>query len=406
MTNHTEVGAFLEQMAEEAGMPRLEVQPVLRRARQRLARTSMLALIAIAAVVSGALAGVRALEATGGSKPVTVPKQTETISFVGYDGLYLIGQDGSGRRMLSGTPGCAQVTDGSCAITWIAWAPDGSRLALQVESGAKFGTAFSDVDLFLVDADGSDLRHLADCTGCAGAGFAWAPDGSQIAFARDGALNVIDVGDGSLRRLGPCPSPSPAYFNGINVGQVRCAGLAWSPDGSRIAFIEVGSRAPSLRVVSSSSGEELTAARLDVDQNARLALSWSPDGTRLAFYGEIGATVIGADGSGERVLGPGYAERPPSWSADGQSVLYADTPLVGPRNDVEIWVADANGGNRTRLYRSTCCTVDGYSGPEWSPDGHSIAFSVNGQLYSMAANGSHLRRIGYAGYLIAWDPAP
>jgi Tol biopolymer transport system component len=114
----------------------------------------------------------------------------------------------------------------------------------------------------------------------------WSPDGSRIAFLRQGkrraAVNVVSVATGSRRELGEGSS-----FDWT---------LAWSPDGRRLAFVSDRDEAPLHRCPDFHRCDSWTAAELyvaDVRSGALRRLSrngadelspaWSPDGTRLAF---------------------------------------------------------------------------------------------------------------------------
>ncbi|HET7857003.1 MAG TPA: hypothetical protein VFL41_11160 [Gaiellaceae bacterium] len=88
-----------------------------------------------------------------------------------------------------------------------AWSPDGAQIA--------FASGYLD-DIYVVRADGSDLRYLAR-----GGEPAWSPDGRRVAFSNaGGGVSVVDSGGGTpevVSRKGRTPS--------------------WSPDGKRIAFL-------------------------------------------------------------------------------------------------------------------------------------------------------------------------
>lgn len=79
----------------------------------------------------------------------------------------------------------------------------------------------------------------------------------------------------------------------------------------------------------------------------------------------------------------------PSWSPDGSRIAFRG----GAFPDVDIWVADADGGNPSRLTRHPA--ADDY--PAFSPDGRRLAFLSHRddvwKLYVMNADGSDVREL-------------
>jgi Tol biopolymer transport system component len=121
--------------------------------------------------------------------------------------LYVMGADGRNVVRLTDGPERDEAPD---------WSPDGTRIAFQ-RDGA----------VYVVDADGSEPREIAPRGGSP----AWSPDARRIAFvgtSTNGPLGDVYVmnADGSdVARLTDAPGADYAP--------------AWSPDGLRIAFVSV-----------------------------------------------------------------------------------------------------------------------------------------------------------------------
>lgn len=89
-----------------------------------------------------------------------------------------------------------------------AWSPDGSTIMFGVGGGSSLGTTPTPIDgLYLMDADGGDVRRLQ--LPLASRGLAWSPDGMKIAVQqcsadpdRPGAvIVVVDLSSGTERAL-------------------------------------------------------------------------------------------------------------------------------------------------------------------------------------------------------------
>ncbi len=131
---------------------------------------------------------------------------------------YVVGVDGTG---------FAKLLDSECGSGNFkpTFSPDGTRIAFSSKRARGGGPTLSDLDIFLMNADGSDVQQLTDGLD-SGTSPVWAPDGNRILFGANTAaqLWVLDLeeGAGVPEKIFELPG---ALF--LEPG-------AWSPDGSKI----------------------------------------------------------------------------------------------------------------------------------------------------------------------------
>ncbi|MBN9415124.1 MAG: serine/threonine-protein kinase [Candidatus Eremiobacteraeota bacterium] len=115
---------------------------------------------------------------------------------------------------------------------------------------------------------------------------AFSPDGTQLTFAADRAIWIMDSG-GRRRSL---TSPGPGEKD-----QFPC----WSPDGRQLAFLRANGKQLSLHRISvEGDGKEQTVSLQGVQP---MDLSWSPN-ARIAFTAADGVYSAQPDGSDARRL--------------------------------------------------------------------------------------------------------
>lgn len=155
----------------------------------------------------------------------------------------------------------------------------------------------------------------------------WSPDGRLVAVISalgqpctpttcTGHTVIIDPSDGSWRALAPAGTPEVGTFCSL-----------WSPDGTLFAC-EGGNdsdrRVNGIYVIRSSDGGGLRRIT-DANGMADVPIAWSPDGSQLAFgrwdFGECSKRsaiyVVNVDGSQERRITPwGFCDNHGDWSAD------------------------------------------------------------------------------------------
>lgn len=295
----------------------------------------------------------------------------------------------------------------------VGWAADGTRLAfvgLPLLNG-------QDGDLWILDVAAGTWANLTDdgyagslrpAEGEAGAPAGatietqpvWSPDGAWIAVEQttvgeehalgSTTLSLIEVATGAARALAPLPgSDTPAPEAGT------ITGLAWSPDGTQIAFTqrhaEPDPAVDGLWLAAVDSGE-LTrlldwpaldalfrGAYPDVALDRIGPLAWSPDGARLMVWGgNLNSTPVAiwpllidaASGEGqalplpahERDSGARRAVWPlqAAWSPDGSAILTATNGFytgeamdsldaASPRARIAVRRVDVASGEMTLL---------------------------------------------------------
>jgi dipeptidyl aminopeptidase/acylaminoacyl peptidase len=136
-------------------------------------------------------------------------------------------------------------------------------------------------------------------------------------------------------------------------------------------------------------------------------IAWSPDGRRVAFYRQTGPLtaevfVAAADGSHLRNLTKGTAQFSwaPDWSPDGSRIVY-----VASDPDVERLVTiRPDGSGREPVPGTAVDPSDQLDGPQWSPDGNLIGFTLTDGIHVIRPDGSQSRLLLAQAYGFDWSP--
>jgi len=239
-------------------------------------------------------------------------------------------------------------------------APDGSRIVYSVsawEHPAARDTSKGDrhdmrSHLWMVSRGGGDQRQLT--FGERGESAPqWSPDGKLIAFIA--ARGTATGEDGPRPQLWLLPAAGGEAWL-LTSAKDGVSGYAWSPDGSRIAYLTTDSL--------SREAEAKVRRRDDpkpFEQDFRLRHAWVIDvATKKA------SKVTGGDFTVQGTL---------NWSPDGTrlAILTSPTPMIRDERR-EAWIVNVSTKEKERVNPPAGMSIQGT--PEWSPDGKSLAYGA------------------------------
>ena len=207
-------------------------------------------------------------------------------------------------------------------------------------------------------------------------GLAWSPDGTRLAFTL-WALNATSPYQGlHILNLRTGQDVHPRLHD------CEPGAVAWAPDGKTLAFdcAAFSPRSSHIHLIAPNGTNNRTLTTLGRGANAP---TWAPDGTRIAF-GRGGAIyTVSIKGGAPRFLTRyGYA---PAWSPGGRLIAY--------RAPTALRLMTPNG---TPVRSASGHLAFGPRGiPAWSPDGRQLAISnySDQHVYLIDATGRLLRRL-------------
>lgn len=227
---------------------------------------------------------------------------------------------------------------------------------------------------------------------------AFSPSGKQIAYV---VTNIDAEGEKELGTIW-LMNVETGESRQLTSGTSMDAGLKWSPDGKRLAFMSPRNEKPQIFVIPVDGGEAIQLTKLK--QGVGSGPSWSPDGQHIAFtavpkeemrdfskpyrvtrsvYRFNGMEYLDdvvqsiyivptSGGDVRRVTKDDFMNTAPHWSPDGKKLLYlASMDPVSPRAvHPKIRVVDLIDNQIKEVIGDWGVAYEA----SWSPDGSSIIF--------------------------------
>ena len=301
------------------------------------------------------------------------------------------------------------------------WSPDGTKIFFETRPDVGSGRYGSECYIAVMNADGSDVTRLANGTNpvlCSGRLYFKYKDPVKTDIL---VTEAMDMDGGNRKKLlslnvetYPFQAISPdrtkvcycthyetdSYFVWWKNDTLTKEKGDWNIDGAKYnnalqseeIFMAGNGLHSDIWVMNLDESNKIKIASGIESSNCPPQPRWSPDGTKIFFLNpvispdthteNVDIWVMNADGGNKKRLTdhPGY-DADPEWSPGMEKIVY----LSENHSNFDIWIMNPDGSGKEQLTESPDIEAD----LEWSPDGNRAAYiswSSKGYIYAREHN--------------------